>query len=379
MLEKRNVGGRLLRCGYTTGSCAAAASKAATRALLTGKSEQTVTIGLPSGVPLKMDIVETEIQPEFAQCAVRKDRGDDPDVTNGMLVYASVKRTDHGVSIDGGAGIGRVTKPGLDQPVGAAAINSVPRQMIASCVTEVCRDCAYLGGISVLIFAPEGALLAKRTFNSHLGIEGGISIIGSTGIVEPMSNKALIDTIRLELRQLAAAGTKHVLLTPGNYGEAFAAEKLGLCKRAKISCSNFIGDTIDAAVELGFTQILLIGHIGKLVKLGIGVTNTHSSNGDGRMETLLACALEAGAPLDLLKQIYGCVSTDAALALLFDAGLLRQTMIILGARIYASLTRRVPESTQIGYLCFTNVDSFGGVLAQSDNAQDLMMLWRKNA
>lgn len=379
MFEQRNICGKLLRCGYTTGSCAAAAAKAATLTLLTGQSVSSITIRLPNDKQLSVDVVDTESQLGFAQCAVRKDSGDDPDVTNGMLVFARVQKIDQGISIDGGTGIGRVTKPGLDQPVGAAAINTVPRQMIASCVMEVCQDCGYPGGVSVLIFAPEGERLARRTFNARLGIEGGISIIGTTGIVEPMSNKALIDTIRLELRQLSIQGVNAVLLTPGNYGEAFAAEKLNLSLRAHIPCSNFNGDTIDAAVELGFERILLIGHIGKLVKLGIGMTNTHSSNGDGRIETLLACSLEAGAPLDLLQQIYGCISTDAALALLFDAGLLGQTMKILGARIDASLRRRVHETIEIGYLCFTNAECFGGVLVKSDNAEDLMLLWRENA
>jgi len=213
MLEQRNIGGKLLRCGYTTGSCAAAAAKAATLTLLTGKSVSSITIRLPNDKQLSVDVVDTESQLGFAQCAVRKDSGDDPDVTNGMLVFARVQKIDQGISIDGGAGIGRVTKPGLDQPVGAAAINSVPRQMISSCVMEVCQDCGYSGGVSVLIVAPEGERLAKKTFNARLGIAGGISIIGTTGIVEPMSNKALIDTIKLELSQLSAQGVKNVLVT----------------------------------------------------------------------------------------------------------------------------------------------------------------------
>lgn len=379
MFEQRNIGGKLLRCGYTTGSCAAAAAKAATHTLLTGELVPAATITLPDGMQLTIDVVETENQPDFVWCAVRKDSGDDPDVTNGILIYAGAKKIGQGISIDGGAGIGRVTKPGLDQPVGAAAINSVPRQMISDSVMDACRASGYTGGVLVMISAPEGALLAKRTFNARLGIEGGISIIGTTGIVEPMSNKALLDTIRLELRQLAASGVTDVLFTPGNYGEAFAVQTLGLSMRAHIACSNFIGDSIDAAVELGFQRILLVGHIGKLVKLGIGMTNTHSSNGDGRIETLLACALEAGAVLALLREISDCVSTDAALALLFDAGLLCQTMRILGARIDASLTRRVPETVEIGYLCFTNAEGFGGALVQSDNAEGLMRLWRENA
>lgn len=375
---RKNVGGRLLRCGYTTGACAAAAAKAATRMLLSGERVACVSLPTPKGILLSLDVLDAHVDARFARCAIRKDGGDDPDVTGGMLVYAQVEKIPAGVRIEGGQGVGRVTKPGLDQNVGEAAINSTPRRMIAEAVESVCAACGYAGGICVRICVPGGEELARRTFNPRMGIEGGISIIGTTGIVEPMSNAALVDTVRLELRQLAATGAKRVLLTPGNYGQAFAAETLGLSMEAHIACSNFIGDAIDAAVELGFRRILLIGHIGKLVKLGLGITNTHSANGDGRMEALIACALEAGAELTLLREIAACVTADAALALLRGAGLLEGTMDILGARIEATLRRRVPEGIEIGYLCFTNAGDLGGVLAQSDNAEALMRAWRKD-
>lgn len=369
--------GKKLRCGYTTGSCAAAAAKAATLMLLTGQPVASVDLMTPGGIALTLDVVDPAWGEAFANCAVRKDAGDDPDVTDGILVYASVRQTDGGISIGGGEGIGRVTKPGLDQPVGAAAINSVPRRMIAEEVEAVCRGCGYAGGIVVILSIPGGAELARRTFNPRMGIEGGISVIGTTGIVMPQSHQALVDTIRLELRQLAVSGHRDVLITPGNYGEAFARATLKLSLDAHISCSNFIGDSIDAALELGFTRILIVGHIGKLVKLGIGMTNTHSSHGDGRMETLLACALEANAALPLLHEIMGCVSTDAALTLLDGVGLFQNTMRILGARIEDTLRRRVPDHVSIGYICFTNAEGIAGVLAQSANAAELMQIWRK--
>ncbi len=376
---RKNVDGKLLRCGYTTGACAAAAAKAATSMLLTGEPAPTVSLPTPKGVMLTLDVLDAQFGPNLACCTIKKDSGDDPDVTNGVLIYATVERSISGIQISGGVGVGRVTKPGLDQPVGEAAINSTPRRMITEAVEAVCIQNGYTGGISVCISVPNGEEIAKRTFNPRMGIEGGISIIGTTGIVEPMSHTALIDTIRLELRQLAGTGIKSVLLAPGNYGEAFAAARLQLSLSAHVACSNFIGDAIDAAVELGFTKLLLVGHIGKLVKLGLGMTNTHSANGDGRMEALLACALEAGAELPLLKGIVACVTTDAALALLYSAGLLRETMRILGARIDACLKRRVPEGVDIGYLCFTNAEGFGGILVQSENTDNLLRLWRKNA
>ena len=369
--------GKRLRCGYTTGSCAAAAAKAAALMLLTGHAVSSVGLMTPGGFALTLDVVDAALCGGMARCAVRKDAGDDPDITDGVLVYAIVRKTDGGVTISGGEGIGRVTKPGLDQPVGEAAINSVPRRMIAGEVAAACSQCGYTGGIAVVLSIPGGMELARRTFNPRMGIEGGLSVIGTTGIVTPMSSQALVDTLRLELRQLAARGIRDVLLTPGNYGEAFARDILQLSLDAHISCANFIGNAIDAALEEGFTRLLLVGHIGKLVKLGIGITNTHSSHGDGRIETLIACALEAGADLPLLQAVLGCVSADAALALLHEAHLLQGTMRMLSARINDCLCRRVPEGVDIGYICFTNAEGLAGILAQSENATELMQIWRK--
>ncbi len=373
----RNINGKLLRCGYTTGSCAAAAAKAATRMLLTGELVPSVELDTPKGVRLTLDILDPVMDGKHVSCAVRKDSGDDPDVTAGMLVYATAERTESGITIDGGEGVGRVTKPGLDQPVGAAAINSTPRRMIAENVAQVCARCGYSGGIAITISIPVGRELAARTFNPRMGIEGGLSVLGTSGIVEPMSNQALVDTIALELRQLAAKGSRRVLLPPGNYGRDFAADKLHLCVEECVSCSNFIGDAIDAAVECGFREILLVGHIGKLVKLGIGQTNTHSSAGDGRMETLVTCALLCGASLPLLRQIAACVTTDAALEHLREAGLKDAVCALLGQRIEATLQRRVPPGIDIGYILFTNREDLGGLLHMSDNAERLMNNWRK--
>ena len=372
----RNINGKLLRCGYTTGSCAAGAAKAAVKMLLTGERVDSVALDTPKGIRLTLDILEQEWDSASASCAVRKDSGDDPDVTAGILVFARAEKTASGITIDGGEGVGRVTRPGLDQPVGAAAINSTPRRMIAENVAQVCREAGYDGGVAVTVSIPMGRELASRTFNPRMGIEGGISVLGTSGIVEPMSNQALVDTIALELRQLAAKGAHRLLLTPGNYGRDFAADKLHLNVDECVSCSNFIGDAINAAVECGFKEILLVGHIGKLVKLGIGLHNTHSAYGDGRMETLIACALECGGELDLLKEILSCVTTDAALEAIDRRGLLRPVMDTLGRRIQATLERKVPVGTEIGFICFTTADPWKGVLMKSENADRLAEEWR---
>jgi len=350
----KNVNGKLLRCGYTTGACAAAAAKAAADMLLTGAALERVTLTVPKGITLTLDIADINLNKDYVSCAVQKDSGDDPDVTNGVFVYAAVKKTASGITVDGGAGVGRVTKPGLDQPVGSAAINSVPRRMIETQLQNVAKKHNYTGGFDVIISVPGGDKIAAQTFNPRLGIEGGVSIIGTTGIVEPMSHTAVIETVKLELRQLREQGVCKVLLTPGNYGEAFARDTLGLDMGLNVSCSNCIGEAVDAAVELGFKEILLVGHIGKLVKLGIGITNTHNAFGDGRMETLISCALAAGADIKLLKNISQSVTTDAALALLTESGVLKEAMRELGKRIQNTLTRRVPPEVKIGFVCFTN-------------------------
>ena len=362
--------GRALRCGYTTGACAAAATAAATELLLGGEAPKSVVLDTPKGVRLELDILEPSAGENRAACAVRKDSGDDPDITNGVLVFASVRRIESGVAIDGGDGVGRVTREGLDQPVGAAAINSVPRRMIREQAEAAMARHGYAGGLSVTISIPGGEALAQKTFNPRLGIEGGLSVIGTTGIVEPMSAAALVDTIRLELNVRRAEGAEAALLCPGNYGETFARNAMHLGARP-VSVANFIGDGVDAAVAAGFREILLVGHVGKLVKLGIGARNTHSAQGDGRMEALVACALEAGAEAPLLRELLACATTDAALDALRGAGLLQPAMAALGERIRATLERWTPESVEIGFVCFTNRPLHAGILCRSDNADAL--------
>lgn len=374
----RLVNQKLLRCGYTTGSCAAAASKAAAFMLLSGETVSTISVVTPNNTILHLDVLDVVISPDSITCAVRKDSGDDPDITNGVLVYATVSHAENGITIDGGRGVGRVTKEGLDQPVGAAAINSVPREMIAEAVRKVMEDFHMDGGLDILISVPDGVRLAKRTFNPRLGIEGGISVLGTSGVVEPMSAAAIVDTIRAEVNVLAAQGKRDILITIGNYGESFAVKHLGLSLNSHIKCGNYIGDTLAAAIECGFRRILVIGHIGKLVKLGIGLTNTHSSNGDGRMETLIACALKAGADLPLLRLLGECVTTDAALELLHERDIQRATLDILGERIDTCLIRHTLPGTEIGFICFTNAKKHCAVLAQSKNAGQLMDIWRES-
>lgn len=376
MNETIEKNGKKLRLGYTTGSCAAAAARAAAYMLLSGRPMDSVRLTTPKGQVLELKTEDPKWEGGTASCAVRKDAGDDPDVTDGALVYATVSiAAAPGVFIDGGVGVGRVTKPGLDQPVGAAAINSVPRRMIEENVREVMRlfDCP---GLEVTVSIPAGVELAKKTFNPRLGIEGGISVLGTTGIVEPMSEAALIGTIRAELSQRRALGHESVLLTPGNYGTEFIKCSLGIDQGAAVQTSNFIGDTLDICRSLGFLRVLLIGHIGKLVKLAGNMLNTHSKYGDCRMEILAAHAGAAGAGAVLIKKILSCAACDEAVRLLReeDADLARRTLCSVTERASANLRLRAGGAMQAEMLMFSREY---GVLGESENAREFLSFFRE--
>lgn len=347
-------GGQKLRCGYTTGSCAAAASGAAAEMLISGEISEFSEIMTPKGVPLKLEVLDATISTDYAKCAIKKDSGDDPDITNGILVYAKVSRISDGVEIVGGEGIGKVTKAGLDQPIGEAAINSVPRKMIAAAVEKAAEMYDYHGGFRIEISVPNGEEIAKKTYNPRMGIEGGISIIGTSGIVEPMSNSALIDTIRLEERMRKAEGHNALLLTLGNYSENFIQKSMPFALEKSVKCSNFIGEAIESALEYGFENILIIGHIGKLVKLGAGIMNTHSAQADGRMDVLVTCGVLAGAESEVLRNIPECATVDAALDILKEHGYMEKTLEILAKRAEYYLDAKVKNAVRIGAVMFSD-------------------------
>lgn len=348
-------GTKRLRRGYTTGTCAALAAAGAARLLLTGTAGETLALVTPGGLRVEVRPEALYRQDQAAVCAVKKDAGDDPDVTDGIAVFARVERRERGLCLKAGEGIGRVTKPGLDQPVGEAAINSVPRRMILSAVEEVCAEACYPGGLTVTLSVPGGEELAKRTFNPQLGIVGGISILGSSGIVEPMSEQAVVDTIALEIRQAAASGSKALILTPGNYGMDYVRERLPALRALPCAkCSNYIGDAIDIAVSEGFAEVLLVGHIGKLVKLAGGIMNTHSKTADCRRELFCAHAALCGAGTETCRALMEQVSSDACMAVLEASGLREAVMKSLLGEIQTQLDRRVRGALRIGAILFSN-------------------------
>lgn len=350
-------GGRKLRLGFTTGTCAAIAAGAAAEQLLSGEAPSLYRITTPSGREVTAEVVLAD-----GGCAVRKDGGDDVDATDGALICARVTKTASGFSIIGGEGIGKVTKTGLDQPVGEWAINSVPRRMIREQLERAAEKHEYSGGLCAEIFVPNGAEIAKRTYNPRMGIVGGISILGTSGIVEPMSTAALVQTVRIEARSVRAEGRTALPLTLGNFGEQFVRDKLPFSSENCVTCSNYIGEALDIALELGFSSVLIIGHLGKLVKLGAGIMNTHSAHADGRMDVLITCGVLAGIPSEVLAPLIGCATVDAALDLIPEEK--RGAVLdILVQRAEEYLNARVRGGIEIGAVMFS--DKHGIILKTS--------------
>lgn len=361
--------GKRLRCGYTTGSCAAAAAKAAATMLLLGHRVSKVTLETPAGITLELPVENAQWDASHASCGVRKDAGDDPDVTHGLLIQAQVSfMPGEGIVLDGGPGVGRVTQPGLECPVGQAAINRVPRQMILDAVAEVAAPLELSCGLRVLICVPQGEAVAKRTFNPRLGIVGGISILGTSGIVKPMSEEALAESICLEIRQRAAKGERELLLAPGNYGGDFLSHTLGIPMGRAVFFSNFLGQALDCARQCGILRILLVGHIGKLIKVAAGVMNTHSHWADSRLEVLTAHAAMAGIDACTARQLMGCATTDAALKILEEKKLLRAVMESVMERISFHLAQRVGQEFPIEAIVFSKE---WGILGVTPGAREL--------
>ncbi len=369
-------GGKRLRCGYTTGTCAALAAGAAARLLLTGHAPETAALVTPKGWRVEVSVENPRCGPGWASCTVTKDGGDDIDVTHGLPIAAQVSLCETpGITLSGGPGVGRVTRPGLDQPVGEWAINHVPREMICRAVEDATRALDFSGGLAVTISVPGGEEAAKKTFNPHLGVEGGISILGTSGIVEPMSLQALVDTMVLELRQKAPDSGGRLILTPGNYGLDFLkTHPLAPASVPVVRCSNFIGEALDNARLEGFSQILLVGHLGKLVKVAGGVMNTHSRFADCRREIFCAHAALAGGSPALLRDLMDSATTDACLALVKDAGLEEAVLSSLLSAIQDHLDRRAGEGVQVGAVLFSN--QFGP-LGQTPGAKELIHSWNR--
>ena len=381
-------GGKLLRKGITTGTCAAAAAYAAALQVFDESVGETVSVRTPSGetVSVPVFIDDSSVDSSFY---VIKDSGDDPDVTNGAGVYVSVRRItdakagdaqdrsagvftdeDHpGIYLAGGEGVGTVTKEGLEQPVGYPAINKVPRAMIFKAVDSVRAKYDPQCPLMVTVSVEGGVGLAAKTFNPELGIEGGISILGTGGILEPMSDKAIVDTIETSIKQQTATGHKALLVTPGQYGQGYVKNELKIETEGSVKCSNFIGEAIDLAGVYGCTNVLLVGNLGKLVKLAAGIMNTHSAVADGRMDIMCAHLALCGGSRDMVSEMYECINTDTALDKLKQWGLYEDVINSLIAAIDKRIKKRAGDRLNAGVMLFS--EKYGYLGETSGAAQAL--------
>lgn len=360
------VNGRKFKKGYTTGSCAAAASKASVMMLLSGDPIGEVSIDTPAGVKLTLPVSDVSFTSGSVRCSVIKDGGDDPDMTTGLKIFAEAKRKSYsGIEICTGEGIGIATLPGLKVGVGKPAINPVPRKMILKEVGEILAENV---GVEVTLSVPGGAETALKTYNPKLGIVGGISILGTSGIVNPMSEEAWKEAVALELGVLAAKGKKIAVYIFGNYGESFVAEKIGLGEDNMIKISNFMGFMLDKAVKCGLEKILIVGHLGKLVKVAAGIFQTHSRVADARMEIMAAYTALEGAPATTISQVYACRTTEAAAKIINQNGLCG-----VYDRIVANVSKRCTEyvfnKIMIGCILFQQDNT---VLAIDENARKIL-------
>ncbi|ABR46313.1 cobalamin biosynthesis protein CbiD [Alkaliphilus metalliredigens QYMF] len=358
--------GKKLRYGYTTGSCATAASKAAAQMLLQPGEVHEVDIDTPKGWSLKLKVEDIQRSHGAVSCAIIKDAGDDPDVTNKLAIYSKlIWRQDTKIEIHGGEGVGTVTRPGLQIPVGKPAINPIPLQMIEREVREVIGPGR---GVDIVISVPKGQEVAKKTFNPKLGIQGGISILGTSGIVEPMSEEAMKDSLALELPMAKAEKIKTFVFVPGNYGRDMAREKYKIHDKNMIKISNFVGFMMDQSVIQNVERILIIGHIGKLVKVAGGIFHTHSKVADGRREILAAHLAALGASQQLVLRVLESNTTEEAVGLIQEKGFDR-LFSHLADKITEKCVERTQGNIEIGTIIFSMEQ---GVLAHCSQAGRLL-------
>ncbi|MGX7025167.1 cobalt-precorrin-5B (C(1))-methyltransferase CbiD [Vagococcus hydrophili] len=368
------VNGKKMKKGYTTGSCATAASVAATHLLLNSEECEEVSVTTPVDKEIQIPIVSLErVDEKTAIAAVRKNGGDDADATHGMLIYSKVTlRDDAPIMIEGGEGIGRVTQEGLLVPIGQPAINPKPRKMIEDNVRKIIGENC---GADIQIFAPEGYEIAKQTMNRNLGIIGGISILGTTGIVTPMSEDSWKAAISIELEMKKKQGFEKIILSPGNYGEEFAINKMMIDEEKIVSMSNFVGYVLKEVQRIGFKEVLMIGHLGKLIKVSAGIFSTHSKDADARAEILVANLALMGMSVPDLERVSKCLTTEAAGDIISETGYEGVYQVIVDKIKFRSeklLKFREPK-VKVEAVIFS---SKTGLLASTQPIKELMEAWR---
>lgn len=399
------IDGKKYRRGYTTGSCATAVSKAAVYMLLTNERIDTVNIDTPKGIYLSIPVVSSEIKKNedtgeiYSICSVEKDGGDDIDATNGIEIFAKatwvyedeIDKSEKNFSFEGdgfcvfsGDGVGIITKKGLSVEPGRPAINPVPQKMIAKEVEAVLKasgenvlnDKNSLDNrkkvIKITIFIPKGEEVANKTFNPRLGIVGGISIIGTSGIVEPMSDEGWKKSLSIELNMKKELGMDKIILVPGNHGESFISDRIGE-NSSVVRTSNFLGYMLMETKRMGFKKILLAGHIGKFIKLSAGIFNTHSKVADARNEILIANLALMGASTELVRKIDVCLTTEEATDIVYENGF-GEVFDIICEKCKKRAEMHVDNEIEIEVFIF-KMDKT--VLGKSKNAEEMLESFRK--
>ncbi len=350
------------RRGFTTGTAAAAAARAAAAYLFSGGESPTVTVTLPegrreySGGKLSIPVARYRREGEWAHAAVIKDAGDDDDVTHGTEICAKVRLCDAAaIVVRGGEGVGTVTRPGLAVPPGESAINPVPMRMILREAGELLA--AYRGGSSptgigtgagleIVIYVPEGKTLAERTWNRRLGITGGISIIGTSGVVEPKSAEAFRTSVAAVIRAIRKQGHDTLIVTPGYVGERYLFDRVGVPPEMVATVGDHIGWSFREGARRGFRRFVVVGHIGKLAKVAAGIFDTHWSSGDARLETIAAWAAHEGAETETVRRLLSLELAEEAVAVLEEEGLESVFTRIAERcieRLTADVKRRYPD------------------------------------
>lgn len=361
-----------LRSGITTGASAAAAAQAAVIMLDRHEEIRVAVIINPLGQEIAVPIKSVSLQNGYAEAVVVKDGGDDPDVTDGLDIVVTVRKTaGKEIIIDGGPGVGTVTKPGLQIPVGEPAINPVPRVMIREAVSKYLPEGV---GVRIEVSVPGGAEVARKTLNPKLGIIGGISILGTTGIVEPMSEEAFKRSLVPQIEMAKAQGYSTICLSPGRLGEKWAAEKLGIPGEATVQMSNFVGYMLNACVRLAIREVILVGHHSKITKVAAGCFHTHNKVSDARLETLAAYAGLLGAQPPVIAALLEANTAEGALEILRDNNLMDVLPLIAAKAAHRSMEHIFGE-LRVGVVMFNMA---GDVLAADENAMEIGrgMQWR---
>ena len=365
-----------LKGGYTTGACLAAGAKAGAMIMQGEDPGDRVDIVALDGTPLQIPIASVELLAHGVKVEIIKDAGDDPDITNGTSVFITFSfltqeqlQPVYGQSIlykqilfESGQGIGHATKPGLSLAVGEPAINPGPRQLVYNSIKDIIGDKACLVRVDI----PAGTELATKTLNPVLGIEGGISVIGTTGVLRPMSEEAFKNSLVPQIEVAKAAGFTTQIFVPGKIGERIATS-WGLPTEAMVQTSNFIGFMLEAGADHGLERILLFGHIGKLAKVAAGVFHTHNRVGDARLEVLAAYSAAQGMPAEGVQRILQAVTTEEALPVIEEYGL-QSVYQVIAARASYRAERLLFNRLQVGTVLVTLQ---GKLLGMDEKAKEI--------